>query len=179
MTQPDSRSNMENAQSAVPKQQPTDPQLDECVTQLKAARQEANEFKNRYLHLAAETDNARKQAERAAASQAQQDKRRFLQGFLEVADSLERALALPGDTAGLYQGVKLAYNQLQQSLARSGVVRIPVKAGDTFDPVYHEALEVRQGDAPQDTVVEVVRSGYLHDDTLLRPAQVIVARGQS
>lgn len=179
MTQPDSTSNMQNEQAAVPNRPPTDPQLDESITQLNAARQEANDFKNRYMRLAAETDNARKQAERAAVSRGQQDKRRFLQEFLEVADSLERALALPGDTAGLYQGVRLAFNQLQQSLARSGVERIPVRAGDTFDPVYHEAVEVRQGDTPHDTVVEVVRSGYMHEGALLRPAQVIVARGQS
>ena len=151
--------------------------LDSCIAQLTEAQHQADEFKNRYLRAAAEVENARKQAERDAQARAIQEKRRFLREILEVADSLEMALSL-GDWPGMREGVRLAYQQLQQALARSGVKRIEVKEGDTFDPVYHEAVDVRAGDTPEDIVVAVVRAGYLHDGDLLRPAQVIVAQGR-
>lgn len=149
-----------------------------CQAQLAEARREADEFRNRYLRAAAEVENARKQAVRDAAARSVQDQRRFLSEFLEVVDNLERALAHPGDFVSLHKGVQLALRQAHKALARAGVERMEVKTGDVFDPVYHEAVEVRAGDDPHDIIVEVVRSGYLHDGTVLRPAQVIVARGQ-
>jgi molecular chaperone GrpE len=158
-------------------QQAVSTELESCVAQLAEARREAGEFKNRYLKAAAEVENTRKQAERDATVRITQDKRRFLREFLEVADSLERVLSQPGDLSALYDGVKVSLRQLQQVLARAGAERMAIKAGDTFDPMYHEAVEVRAGDRPDDTIVDVVRAGYLHDGAVLRPAQVIVARG--
>jgi molecular chaperone GrpE len=146
--------------------------------QLTQARRDADEFRNRYLRAAADIENTRKQAEREAATRALRDKRRMLLDFLEVADNLERALAQPGAASPLQQGVEMVLRQLQQALARAGVQRMTVKAGDTFDPVYHEAVEVRTGETAEDVVVEVVRAGYLHEGEVLRPAQVIVARGR-
>ncbi|MBN9389827.1 MAG: nucleotide exchange factor GrpE [Chloroflexi bacterium] len=148
------------------------------LAQLTEARREAEEYKNRYLRAAAEIENVRKQAERDAAVRSRQDRRRLLLGFLEVADSLERALAQVGEASALQQGVRLALNQMLQALGRAGVERIPVKSGDQFDPVYHEAIEVRAGDVANDTVLEVVRPGYLHEKLVLRPAQVVVAQGK-
>jgi molecular chaperone GrpE len=174
----DGRSREEQAAAmAQAPQQATSVDLDSCMAQLSEAQRQADDFKNRYLRTAAEVENTRKQAERDAMARATQEKRRFLREFLEVADTLEVALSL-GDWPGMREGVKLAYQQLQQVLARAGVTRIEVKTGDTFDPVYHEAVDVRAGDSPNDIVVEVVRAGYLHDGELLRPAQVIVARGR-
>jgi molecular chaperone GrpE len=152
--------------------------IERFTAQVAEARRETEDFKNRYLRAAAEVQNVRKQAERDASTRATQDKRRFLREFLEVGDSLEMALSL-GDWPGMREGVRLAYQQLQHALAQAGVERMVVKPGDTFDPVYHEAVEVRAGDAPHDVVVEVVRAGYLHDGAVLRPAQVIVARGRN
>ncbi|HKP53947.1 MAG TPA: nucleotide exchange factor GrpE [Chloroflexia bacterium] len=152
--------------------------LESCRTQLTSAQVEADEFRNRFLRAAAEVENARKQAERDAAARIVQERRRFLREFLEVADSLERTLSAPGDLPTLYEGVKLSLRQLQQVLSRAGTERMTIKPGDTFDPVYQEAVEVRSGEEPRDTVVDVVRSGYMHDGVVLRPAQVIVARGR-
>jgi len=183
MNQPDldtRQNSQEEASAGAPsaQQQAASAEVQNCLAQLSEARREADDFKNRYLRAAAEVENARKQAERDAAARAVQDKRRLLREFLEVADSLERVLSAPGDLPTLYEGVKLSLRQLQQVLARAGAERMDIKAGDTFDPVYHEAVEVRGGDFPQDTVVETVRGGYLHDGVVLRPAQVIVARGR-
>jgi molecular chaperone GrpE len=160
-------------------QTPEAVEIERCIAQVAEARREIEDFKNRYMRAAAEVENVRKQAERDASTRATQEKRRFLREFLEVGDTLEIILSQPTDAPGLFQGVRLALRQSQQVLARAGVERMVVKPGDTFDPGYHEAVEVRAGDAPQDVVVDVVRAGYLHDGAVLRPAQVIVARGRN
>jgi molecular chaperone GrpE len=49
--------------------------------------------------------------------------------------------------------------------------------GDRFDPALHEAVAVRESDeAPDGTIAEVARSGYVLGDRVLRPAQVVVSR---
>jgi molecular chaperone GrpE len=157
--------------------QPLEADHEDCKAQLNLAQQEVEDYKNRYLRAAAEIENVRKQVERDTAIRARQDKQRLLLGFLEVGDSLERALSQPGEVTALQRGVQLALNQLLQALVRAGVDRIQVKPGDPFNPVYHEAIEVRAAEVAQDTVIAVVQAGYLHEGLVLRPTQVIVAQG--
>lgn len=164
--------------SGIPLAQPTETIQEDDKAQLNAARQEVEEYKNRYLRAAAETENVRKQMERDTAIRARQDKQRLLPGFLEVADSLERALSQPGEQTAIGRGVQLALNQMLKALVGAGVERMQVKPGGDFDPVYHEAIEVRAAGVARDTVIEVVQAGYLYEGLVLRPAQVIVAQGR-
>jgi molecular chaperone GrpE len=50
--------------------------------------------------------------------------------------------------------------------------------GQKFDPNFHQAMfEVPNPDVPNNTVVQVVQSGYVIGDRVLRPAMVGVAKG--
>jgi len=159
--------------------------------ELEAIRQEAAEYKDRYLRAAAELENTRKRLERRYADQAEEEKKRLLRTFLAVADNLERALAhsdLPPSDFGelsravppasqgrsLRDGVKLTYQELQRLLSQEGVE--PLEAiGQPFDPYYHEAVDTVAGDHDQETVVGERQKGYLYRGELLRPAKVEVA----
>jgi molecular chaperone GrpE len=81
------------------------------------------------------------------------------------------------DSGGpLAEGMRAVLEQMDAILARNGVQRIGA-AGERFDPERHEAVGVREADdVPDQTVVEVARSGFAVGDRVLRPAQVIVAR---
>jgi molecular chaperone GrpE len=160
----------------------TDVVPDEVVTEkevklspedeLEAIRQEAAEYKDKYLRAAAEVENTRKRLERRYADQAKEEKKRLLRNFLTVADNLERALAHSGD--GLHDGVKLTYQELQRLLSLEGVE--PLEAiGQPFDPYYHEAVDTVVGDDDQETVIGERQKGYLYHGELLRPARVQVA----
>jgi len=60
---------------------------------------------------------------------------------------------------------------------RAGIQPIAAE-GTPFNPTLHEAMfEVPAPDAPEGTVVQVIRTGYTLGDFLVRPAQVGVARG--
>ena len=140
--------------------------------ELEAVRQEASEYKDKYLRAAAELENTKKRLERRYADQAEEEKKRLLRNFLTVADNLERALAHSGD--GLHDGVQLTYQELQRLLNREGVE--PLEAiGQPFDPYYHEAVGTVAGDHDQETVVGERQKGYLYRGELLRPAKVEVA----
>ncbi len=151
--------------------------------ELEAIRQEAAEYKDKYLRAAAEVENTRKRLERRYAGEAEEEKKRLLRAFLTVADNLERALAhsdrppsVPPDSQGgsLRDGVQLTYQELQRLLSQEGVE--PLEAvGQPFDPYYHEAVGTVAGDHDQETVVGQRQQGYLYRSELLRPAKVEVA----
>jgi molecular chaperone GrpE len=61
-------------------------------------------------------------------------------------------------------------------LAREGVRRVGA-IGDQFDPQLHHAVGVHHTpDVPDQTIVDVVRSGFALGERVIRPAEVIVAR---
>jgi molecular chaperone GrpE len=148
----------------------------QLAAQLNEARRQVDELQDKYLRAAAQAENARKWAERDIQARATENKRALLRELLDVTDNLGLALAQPGDAQTLRQGVQLTLRQLEQVLSRAGVQRIPVEPGQPFDPVYHEAIEVRDAAVPQDTVADVAYSGYMHDGFILRPARVVVTR---
>jgi molecular chaperone GrpE len=60
-------------------------------------------------------------------------------------------------------------------LARLGFPRFD-DVGRTFDPARNEAVSTIDTDAPDRTVVAAVRPGYGTDESILRPAGVVVSR---
>ncbi|HDN80825.1 MAG TPA: nucleotide exchange factor GrpE [Chloroflexi bacterium] len=156
----------------------TQPQESELVLkeELEAARQEAAEYKDKYLRLLAERENYRKQVERIYKDRAEEEKKRLLRSFLTIADNLARALACEDDGDGLRQGVDLTYREFQRLLAQEGVEPIEA-AGQPFDPYLHEAVEVVSDGGEPGTVLEEVERGYTYKGQVLRPAKVRVVKG--
>jgi len=150
--------------------------LEDCQAALTENRREAGEMKDKYLRAAAQVENVRKWTERDTLRREKERQRIFLRQLLEVMDNLERSLAQPADRSALYQGVEITRMQLEKVLAQEGVERIQVEPGQPFDPVYHEAVEVHNGDVAEPTIAAVTQTGYLHQGELLRPAGVVVLK---
>ena len=147
-------------------QQEQAPQEPDLAEQLAATE-------DRFKRALADLDNYRKRAGRETDRRVAEAREALLRDFLEAVDSLERASTLD---PGLAEGLSAVSGQLQAILARHGVHRIG-EVGEPFDPERHEALAVRRtGEAPDRTVLDVVRSGYAVDDRVLRPAEVTVAQ---
>jgi molecular chaperone GrpE len=73
-------------------------------------------------------------------------------------------------------GVEATDRQLMQTLERYGVKQVDTSDGK-FDPNLHQAIaEVPGNGKPAGTIVDVVQSGFMIGDRLLRPAMVTVAR---
>lgn len=138
-------------------------------------RAELEQMEDRFKRTLADLDNYRKRSARELERLVTERGDAVLGDWLEVVDGVERALQQTADSP-LYDGLRAVLEHMDAVLERHGVRRIGER-GEPFDPNYHEAVDVRETDeAPDRTVVEVLRSGYARDDRVLRPAQVVVAR---
>jgi len=141
--------------------------------------------RDKYLELAQRTqadfENYRKRAAKEAAAAGGRAKAGLVRELLPVLDNLERALQLAGNGGtgngdAFVEGVRLVHADLVGVLQRSGVESFD-PSGEPFDPTLHEALSTRPQDgAHPGTVVEVVEKGYRLNDTILRPARVVVSQ---
>jgi molecular chaperone GrpE len=145
---------------------------EELRAELDQTRTWLDETEDHYLRARADLDNYRKRAERDVERRVREQGDALLRGWLEVVDTVERALALGRDDPGL----RAVLEQMESLLARQGVWRFG-EPGDTFDPERHEAIAVVEDPGrPAGTIVDVARTGYSAGDRVLRPAQVAVAR---
>jgi molecular chaperone GrpE len=137
---------------------------------------ERDSLLDRLQRTQAEFQNARRRA-----AKEQQDFRDYaladaIKSLLPAMDSLERALQVESSAEDLRNGVELIHKQLLDALAKLSVNPIEAK-GETFNPQYHEAVEMVQTDqVPDHQVVEELQRGYKFKDRLLRPAMVKVAQ---
>lgn len=138
---------------------------------------ELAEMEQRYLRATADLENYRKRASREVERRVTEREEEMLREWLNVLDSVERALAASADEEES-RGFRAVLAQMEAILARHGVRRLG-DVGERFDPERHEALIVRPADGSADrTVLDVARSGFAVDDRVLRPAQVVVSRSE-
>jgi molecular chaperone GrpE len=139
---------------------------------------ELAQTEDRYKRALADLDNYRKRSARETERRIEEAREAQLREWLEVVDSLERALFMQPDDP-VVQGLRAVLEQMEAVLARQGVTRMDA-AGGPFDPERHEAVGVRPADGVSDnTVVDVTRSGFERDGHVLRPAEVVVSRSGS
>ena len=149
-----------------------------------APEDEVADLKDKLLRTLADMENLRRRSQKERQDALRYGASGFALEILTVADNLRRAIeSAPADDnsedgglAGFVEGVELTEKSLHAALERQGVRRIEPE-GDKFDPQFHEAmLEVPAADAAPGTVVQVLETGYVIHDRLLRPAKVSVAR---
>ena len=102
--------------------------------------------------------------------------------ILPILDDFERAIsAIPSAEReqGWVKGILLIERNLRSIVERAGLERIDAQ-GQPFDPYAHEAIMAdEQSDQEENTVTQVIRPGYRLGNRIVRPAQVVVARGKS
>lgn len=147
---------------------------------------ENEELKDRALRMAAEAENVRRRAARDVQDAKSYAISNFARDMLQVSDNLNRALeAIPAEAreaggagfAALVEGVEMTERAMLTALERHGVKRLDPQ-GERFDPHFHQAMfEVPNPEVPNNTVVQVVQTGYVIGERVLRPAMVGVAKG--
>ena len=155
---------------------------------LDALRAENADLKDRLLRAMADAENTRRIAAREKQDASQYAVTKFARDMLTIADNFARALdALPPEALaglepkvkGVIEGVEATERQLLQSLERHGVKPIETD-GAKFDPNLHQAIaEVPGNGKPGGTIVDVMQTGYVIGDRLLRPAMVTVAKKEA
>jgi len=157
--------------------------------QLEQARSETEEQRRKaeaYLDLAQRAQADFVNYKRRTAQELEQKIRDanagLLTQLLPVLDDIQRALAnLPADLAEhpWPQGVAMIGQKLNHLLEQQGLEPIGGE-GEHFDPHVHEAVAYEEHPTYHEgQVASVYRPGYRLRDRVLRPAQVVVARGSS
>ncbi|MDT5251064.1 MAG: molecular chaperone GrpE, partial [Mycobacterium sp.] len=117
---------------------PSELSAEELRAELEQNRARLAETEDRYLRARADLDNYRKRAERDLERRVREQTDELLRSWLEVVDSVERALALAPQDA---EGLGAVLEQMQANLARHGLRRIG-EVGEQFDPQRHDAIGV-------------------------------------
>ena len=160
---------------------PVSPELRaaQLEAQLAAAQAEAARLNEEFLRAKAETENTRRRAVEDIARAHKFGIESFATSLLAVRDSLEAALAVPASTVeSLREGVEITQRQLTAAFEKANIAQVD-PAGEKFDPHRHEAMGQVESDQEPNTVVTVLRKGYLLNDRVIRPALVMVARSPS
>ena len=146
--------------------------------QLAAATAEAARLTEDFLRAKAETENTRRRAAEDVAKAHKFSVESFATSLLAVRDSLEAALAVDSPSIeSLREGVEITQRQLAAAFDKANIAQVD-PAGEKFDPHRHEAMGQVPSDQAPNTVVTVLRKGYLLNDRVIRPALVMVAAGQ-
>lgn len=153
-------------------------------SQYEAKEREAADLKDKLLRVLAEMENLRRRTAREVADARAYGISGFARDILNVADNMRRALeAVPAelrasrDAAALLEGVELTERELLKALEKNGVKRFD-PLGEKFDPNLHQAMfEIPDETKPAGTVAQVVQSGFMIGDRILRPAMVGISKG--
>jgi molecular chaperone GrpE len=146
--------------------------------------EEIADLQDKLLRALADTENLRRRSQKDREDTLKYSSANFARDMLSVADNLRRAIeSIPegGDPdgqalVGFIEGISLTEKELLSTLERHGIQKVePI--GEKFDPQFHEAMfEVPTSDSAAGTVVQVVETGYVIHDRLLRPAKVGIAK---
>jgi molecular chaperone GrpE len=150
----------------------------ELAERLAEVEKERDEYLNDLQRVAAEFENYRKRVARDQESLVARAHERLVKELLPVLDDLERALeaAAEHQEARLEEGVRLVYRELEEALAKEGLVEI--QTNGRFDPHVHEALLSQPSDKDDGAILEVLQKGYRLGDRVLRPARVVISQGE-
>ena len=162
-----------------PAEEVVDDELEQLGTALTKAEEELVMHRDAMLRMQAEMENLRKRLIRDLEKSRKFALERIMKDMLQVLDSLERGLEADSESATVEQwreGQALTFKMLDNVL-RDHDMAVIDPAGETFDPVFHQAMTVMPTDEyEENTVMEVLQKGFKLYDRLLRPAMVVVSR---
>jgi molecular chaperone GrpE len=141
------------------------------------------EAKDESLRNQAEMQNIIRRSERDVQNAHKYSLDKFVAELLPVVDNLERALESidqdKSELKSLAEGVELTLKSFQDLLERQKVVSVNPK-GEIFNPDLHQAMSIlEEPSVAPNTVIDVFQKGYTLNGRLVRPAMVVVAKGEA
>ena len=143
-----------------------------------AIQKEAEEWKDKYIRLAAEFDNYKKRTLKEKSELILNGSEKTVTAVLPVLDDFERAIAdKTEDPQAIRKGFELIFKKFVKVLETLGVKRIETDNAD-FNVDYHEAIAMvpGMGDEKKGKVIDCVQTGYTLNDKVIRHAKVAVGQ---
>ncbi len=137
-------------------------------------------FRDLALRSQADFENFRKRAAREKEDAVKYSNSSLLERLIPILDNFELGLSAArasGENSPILLGMDMVSKQLVDFLSQSGVEPV-VAEGAKFDPNLHEAVaQEASASIPEGHVVRQLRRGYKLKDRLLRPATVVISKG--
>lgn len=143
---------------------------------------ELERMRDRALRAQADYENFRKRASREKEDAVKYANAVFLDRVIPIVDNFELGLTAARADAGgaaIVAGLEMVARQLQDFLRESGVEAVEAATGTPFDPNVHEAVSQEASEVAEGAVVRQLRKGFKLRDRLLRPAMVVVSKGNA
>ena len=139
---------------------------------------ESENYLTELKYLQAEFENYKRRAEKEKRAVADYRIEGVIVDLVDVIDNLEAAAGHAKEneqSEGLAKGVEMTLKRCKDVLDKEGVTEINAE-GEQFDPFKHEVVS-KEGneDYPENTVIAVVRKGYVFRGKVIRPAMVKIA----
>ncbi|WP_438873615.1 nucleotide exchange factor GrpE [Veillonella ratti] len=141
-----------------------------------AVKEALAEAEKRFVRLQADFDNFKRRTLQEKDQLAGFVKADVMKDLFSVLDNFERALQAPtnAETKAFLDGFVMIHQNLMAMLSKHGLAVIDA-VGKPFDPNYHQAImRVPSDEYEDDTVCEVLQTGYTVDGKTVRPAMVKV-----
>ena len=147
--------------------------------------QKLKETEEKLLRSLAEIENQRRRFEKEIKDAFEFGSFNFAKESLAILDNLNRAkdaikndevLKSNKDLDKFLENISIIEKDLISIFEKNRIVKIEAK-GKKFDPNLHQAMtEIDDEKSDEGTVVQVIQSGYMMGERLLRPALVGVAK---
>ncbi len=141
------------------------------------AQQQIQELTQALQRERADAMNLRRRHDEELANVRKSLKAHIVRDLLPVIDNFERALKhVPQNLKDneYMKGIEGIVKQFEKTLEQLGVQRIKT-VGEPFDPHYHEAVSMEEGqDGAHEVVSEELQAGYTLGDEVVRYAMVRV-----
>ena len=157
---------------------------DDLIKQIKAHEEQLKlddkiikdleDWKQKYIHLQAEFENANKRWDKSRKNLKIQYIASVLKSFLPLYDSFKKAI---DNNSQESEVLTQFYNQFLSILKFQGAEPIEVKENDLFDYSIHEALtSLEREDTPENTILDVAQDGWKLGKDILRYSKVVISK---
>jgi molecular chaperone GrpE len=141
---------------------------------LKKLKGDAESWKNKYMRLQAEFENAQKRWDKNRQNLRLEYTASILKSFLPLYDSFKKALSHDKENMKTLKGF---YDQFMNILKGYKAEPMEVKVNDPYDYFSQEALtSIEKADVPSNTILEVIQDGWKLDKEVLRYTKVVISK---
>lgn len=152
---------------------------------LESVIDERDQLQDRLVRAFAEMENLRKRGERDRREAEVYGGTKLARDLLSVHDNLGRALENIDDTMreehkALTDGLELTLRELVSVFEKHKILAVAPEVGEKFDPKRHQAMfEAPVPNTKKGSIIQVMSTGFIIGDRLLRAAQVGVSSNPS
>jgi len=166
------KSNDEKKKKCDKKADSLEKELNKLKSEINKLKEEAKGKDNKLLRSYADLQNYKKRTEKESQYRENETKKKYLSELIELKELLKKAFEDKDPRSGL----QIMLNNLDNFFEKEQIKCIDC-VGKTFDHnVHHAVTTIEKKDCEDGIIVEEVKKGYLVDNKLLRPSQVIVAK---